>query len=120
MPGHSSSLDGMPVVEGLAFHYALHELPLGRLSLRRWRWELWHGPRLEAAGWRLSRREAARALRLHGSRVGHRLFGLKPPPDDAGSIPALRPGASVRVSHGGVAFALVPVHLESAPAPVAL
>jgi hypothetical protein len=110
----------MPVVEGLAFQYALHELPLGRLSLRRWRWELWHGARLEAAGWRLSQREAARALRLHGSRVGHRLFGLKAPAEDAGSIPAFRPGASVRVSHGAVAFALVPMHLETAAAPLAL
>jgi hypothetical protein len=103
----------MPVVEGLSFHYALHELPLGRLLLRRWRWELWHGARLEAAGWRLSERDAARALRLHASRVGHRLFGLTPPPDDAQPIPGFRPGASVRVSHGAVAFALVPLHLET-------
>ena len=110
----------MPVVEGLAFQYALHELPLGRLSLRRWRWELWHGARLEAAGWRLTQREAARALRLHGSRVGHRLFGLKAPEEDSGSVPAFQPGASVRVSHGAVAFALHPVHLESAAAPLAL
>jgi hypothetical protein len=102
----------MPVVEGLSFHYALHELPLGRLPLRRWRWELWHGARLEAAGWRLSERDAARALRLHASRVGHRLFGLTPPPDDSRPIPGFRSGASVRVSHGAVAFALVPVHLE--------
>ena len=102
----------MPVLEGLSFHYALHELPLGRLPLRRWRWELWHGARLEAAGWRLSKRDAARALRLHASRVGHRLFGLTPRPDDSGPIPGFRPGASVQLNHGAVAFALVPVHLE--------
>ena len=110
----------MPVVEGLAFHYALHELPLGRLPFRRWRWELWHGARLEAAGWRVSQRDAARALRLHGSRVGHRLFGLTPPPDDAESVPAFQPGAAVRVSHGAVAFALVPVHLDTAALPVSV
>ena len=102
----------MALIEGLSFHYALYELPLGRLPLRRWRWELWHGARLEAAGWRLSERDAARALRLHGSRVGHRLFGLSPPADDARSLPAFRPGAAVRVNHGAVAFALVPVNLE--------
>ncbi len=113
-----ASLRPMPVVEGLAFHYALHELPLGRLPFRRWRWELWHGARLEAAGWRVSQRDAVRALRLHGSRVGHRLFGLTPPHEDAESIPAFRPGAAVRVSHGAVAFALVPVHLETAALPV--
>lgn len=120
MPDRSSSLSCMPVVEGLAFHYALHELPLGRLSLRRWRWELWHGARLEAAGWRLSQRDAARALRLHGSRVGHRLFGLTPPAEDTESLPPFRPGASVRMSHGAVAFALVPVHLETAAVPLAI
>ena len=79
MPDRSSSLSCMPVVEGLAFHYALHELPLGRLSLRRWRWELWHGARLEAAGWRLSQRDAARARRLHVLASGSPLFGLTPP-----------------------------------------
>ena len=113
-----TSLSAMRVFEGLSFRYALHELPLGRLPLRRWRWELWHGARLEAAGWRLTERDAARALRLHASRVGHRLFGLTPPPDDTRSIPAFRPGASVRVRHGAVAFALVPVNLESASLPV--
>lgn len=110
----------VPTVEGLQFDYALYALPPGRLPFRRWRWELWHGARLEAAGWRLSQREAARALRLHGSRVGHRLFGLKAPEEDSGSVPAFQPGASVRVSHGAVAFALHPVHLESAAAPLAL
>jgi hypothetical protein len=105
----------MRVVEGLSFAYALHELPLGRFPFRRWRWELWHGGCLEAAGWRLSERDATRALRQHASRVGHRLFGLAPP-DDARPVPAFQPGAAVRVRHGGLAFALVPVHLETAPA----
>lgn len=102
----------VPIVEGLSFSYALHELAPGRLPFRRWRWELWHGARLEAAGWRLTERDAARALRLHGSRVGHRLFGLRPPGEDVAPTPALRPGAAVRVRHGAVAFNLVPIHLE--------
>ena len=69
----------MPTVDGLSFSYVLHELPPGRLPFRRWRFELWHGARLEAAGWRTTERDAVRALRKHGSRVGHRMFGLRPP-----------------------------------------
>ncbi|HEU4658197.1 MAG TPA: hypothetical protein VFR97_11755 [Capillimicrobium sp.] len=104
----------MPIVEGLSFSYALHELPPGRLPFRRWRWELWHGTRLEAAGWRLTERDATRALRLHASRVGHRLFGLRPPAEDAADVAPIRPGAAVRVRHGAIAFALVPVGLDAA------
>lgn len=108
----------MPNVEGLSFSYALHVLPPGRFPFRRWRWELWHGARLEAAGWRLSERDAGRALRQHASRVGHRLFGLRAPADE-GAAPPLRPGTVVRVRHGAIAFALVPVGLEAAK-PVAV
>jgi hypothetical protein len=100
------------VVETLSFRYALHDLPRGRFVFRRWRWELWHGGRLEAAGWRLSERDAARALRHHGLRVCHRLFGLTPPPGDSRTQPAFRPGASVAVRDGGVAFTLVPLGLD--------
>jgi hypothetical protein len=101
----------MPVVEGLSFSYRLYELPPGRLPFRRWRWELWHGAKLEAAGWRLTQRDATRALRQHGSRVGHRLFGLQPPLDDVRDE-VFAPGAAVRVAHGAVAFALRPVALD--------
>jgi hypothetical protein len=101
----------MPIVEGLSFSYVLHELPRDRLPFRRWRFELWHGPRLEAAGWRTSERDALRALGRHASRVAHRMFGLRPPGDPPGGL-ALRPGAAVRVIHGGIAFALVPRQLE--------
>lgn len=101
----------MPTVDGLSFTYVLHELPPGRLPFRRWRFELWHGARLEAAGWRMSERDAARALRAHGSRVGHWMFGLRPPePEQA--APAFWPGATVRVQHGAVTFSLVPRNLD--------
>ena len=101
----------MPTVDGLSFSYVLHDLPPGRLPFRRWRFELWHGARLEAAGWRMSERDAARALRTHGSRVGHRMFGLRPPVND-GPPPAFRPGAQIRVQHGAVTFSLVPRNLD--------
>lgn len=110
----------MLTVEGVTFRYALHELPPGRLPFVRWRFELWHGERLEVAGWRMSHRDATLALRRHGSRVGHRLFGLRAPEahDDADVAP-LRPGATVRVHHGAVAFALAPKHLDAPSALVA-
>jgi hypothetical protein len=102
----------MAIVEGLSFSYVVHELPRDRLPFRRWRFELWHGARLEAAGWRTTERDALRALHKHGSRVAHGMFGLRPPADAPGDA-GLRPGASVRVLHGGIAFALVPRALEA-------
>jgi hypothetical protein len=101
----------MAIVEGLSFSYVLHELPRDRLPFRRWRFEIWHGPRLEAAGWRTTERDALRALHKHASRVAHGMFGLRPPGDRPDG-PALRPGAAVRVIDGGIAFALVPRQLE--------
>jgi hypothetical protein len=103
----------VPTVAGLEFAYALHPLPPGRLPFRRWRWELWHGHDLVAAGWRLSRPDAARALRVHAAEFGHRLFGLAAPPRDprpAGGD--LRPGTSERVALGAVTCMLVPRALE--------
>jgi hypothetical protein len=104
----------MPIVEGLSFSYVLHELPRGRLPFRRWRFELWHGARLEAAGWRTSERDAVRALRAHGSRVAHRMFGLRPQTDARRApVEAFQPGSTVRVLDGGIAFSLVPKQLEA-------
>src|SRR4051812_49957175 len=90
----------MAIVEGLSFSYVVHELPRDRLPLRRWRFELWHGARLEAAGWRTTERDALRALHKHGSRVAHRMFGLRPPADGPRGA-GLRPGAAVRGPHRG-------------------
>jgi hypothetical protein len=114
----------VPTVEGLEFAYALHPLPPGRMPFRRWRWELWHGARLEAAGWRLTRRDAERALHAHATRVGHAMFGL-PAPDPARAAVAaaglgLAPGRAVRVDAGSIAFRLVPVRLEDRPGALGL
>ena len=100
-------------VEQLAFTYVLHELPLGRLPFRRWRFELWHGAHLHAAGWRVTERDAQRALRGHASRVGHEMFGLRAPEDDPATPgPMFRVGAAVRVRHGAIAFSLSPRQLD--------
>jgi hypothetical protein len=107
----------VPTVEGLQFAYALHQLPPGRLPFRRWRWELWHGSTLAAAGWRLSRPQAARALRVHAAEFGHRLFGLPVPARDPSAAGGdLRPGAAERLAIGAVTCLLVPRALE-APQP---
>jgi hypothetical protein len=109
----------MPTVEGLQFAYALYALPPGRLPFARWRWELWHGATMVAAGWRLSRPQAGRALRLHAAEFGHRLFGLPAPAREphtgAGD---LRPGVAERLAIGSITCLLVPRALE-APAAAA-
>jgi hypothetical protein len=109
-----ATLPYVPIVEGVSFSYVLHELPRGRMPFRRWRFELWHGARLEAAGWRTSERDALTALRTHGSRVAHAMFGLRPPggPRRHGGADFL-PGAAVRVHDGGIAFSLVPRQLDA-------
>jgi hypothetical protein len=103
----------VPTFEGLQFSYALHPLPPGRLPFKRWRWELWHGSTMVAAGWRLSRPLAARALRVHAGEFGHRLFGL-PVPDRERLAGAgdLRPGAAERLAIGSITCLLVPRALE--------
>src|SRR5947208_17176099 len=87
----------VPTVHGLEFSYSLYPLPAGRLPFRRWKWELWHGPRLVASGWRLSRPDAGRALRLHAAEFGHGLFGLTAPPrDERAARGDLTPGSTER------------------------
>ena len=102
----------MPTVEGLQFAYALYALPPGRLPFGRWRWELWHGATLVAAGWRLSRPQAARALRLRAAEFGHRLFGL-PPRDLEVAVHDLQPGTAERLAIGPITCLLVPRALET-------
>ena len=111
-------MGAVPTVQGLELAYALHPLPPGRLALRRWRFELWHGAELVAAGWRLSRADAGRALRLQAAEFGHRLFGLPVPARDPRVARGdLRPGAAERLAIGAVTCLLVPRALER-PAPV--
>ena len=107
----------LPAVEGLEFAYALHPLPPGRFGFRRWRYELWHGARLIAAGWRAQRPDAAHALRMHATEFAHQVFGLRPPPRTRADRPQdLMPGVTTRVEAHGVSFVLVPRNLEPARA----
>jgi hypothetical protein len=89
--------------------YNLHLLPPGRMSFRRWRWELWHGPQLLAAGWRANTLHAQRALRGHASRYAHRLYGLHALYPDAHRAPDSEwRGAQVAVDCGAVRVVLTP------------
>src|SRR3954454_13779886 len=103
----------MPTVEGLQFAYALYALPPGRLPFGRWRWELWHGSKLIAAGSRPNRPRAGGALRARAARVAHRLFGLPAPHADARPLRRdLPPGTTERLAIGPITCLLVPRALE--------
>ena len=103
----------VPTVHGLEFAYSLYPLPPGRMPFRRWRWELWHGSALIAAGWRLARADAGRALRVHASEHAHKLFGLPAPPRDARAGRGdLTPGTTERLAIGSITALLVPRALE--------
>jgi hypothetical protein len=91
------------------FSYTFHPLPPGRLGFRRWRWELWHGPALVAAGWRLSPQHAESALRTAASRLAHRLLGVHVlHPERTTAISGFAPDGAVHVDCGAVACRLVP------------
>jgi hypothetical protein len=92
-----------------AFEYALHPLPPGRVGFRRWRWELWHGALLLASGWRVSARDAERALRTAASRRLHELLGVRAlRPERARALDHFFDGAVVRVDCGAGVCSLVP------------
>jgi hypothetical protein len=107
----------VPTVHGLEFAYSLYPLPPGRLPFKRWRWELWHGSQLVAAGWRLARADASRALRLHAADHGHRLFGLPAPHrHERLARGDLTPGSTERFMIGPITALLVPRALDRPPA----
>ncbi len=93
----------------LELHYTLHELPTGRFPFRRWRFELWHGQRLLAAGWRTTEDHAERALRERAARVAHRRLGLHLlHADQTRTSSPLRRNAVAEVTCGAVTCLLVP------------
>ena len=97
------------MIEPIELSYDLHLLPPGRITFRRWRWELWHGPRLLAAGWRLTVLHAQRALRVHAMRYAHRLHGLHPLRPDDGRAPEGEWGRrQVAVESGELRVLLIP------------
>ena len=95
--------------EPIELSYALILLPPGRIAFRRWRWELWHGSQLLAAGWRTAALEAQRALRLHAVRYAHRLHGLYVLRPEAALAPETAwSGQPVTVTSGALSVVLTP------------
>jgi hypothetical protein len=91
------------------FEYAVEPLPPGRVGFRRWRWQLWHGAVLLASGWRLSPRDAERALFKAAARRAHELLGVHAlRPEAAEPLERFFPGASVRIACGAAMCLIAP------------
>jgi hypothetical protein len=98
------------------FEYAVEPLPPGRVGFRRWRWQLWHGAVLLASGWRLSPRDAERALFKAAARRAHELLGVHALRlDIAEPRERFFPGASVTVACGAATCVIAP-RRDDAPA----
>lgn len=91
------------------FEYDLRELPPSRVPFRRWRFELWHGMTLLRTGWRISPRDAERALRTAASQRSHDMIGVKPlRPENNRALNPFKPGATVTLDCGAVRCVLTP------------
>jgi hypothetical protein len=113
----SSRHDTQPTLEPVELTYCLFLLRTGRTAFRRWRWELWHGPQLLAAGWRLNALHAQRALRVHALGYAHRLHGLHLLRPDAVPGPEMAWGRSpVAVDSGHLRVVLRPREVAGTPA----
>lgn len=95
--------DELPV-----FSYTLEPLPPSRLG-RRWRWSLYRGERLLAAGWHYGQRQAIGALRTATSRAVHELAGLTAlRPERAATDGRFIAGATVQLDCGALRCVLAP------------
>jgi hypothetical protein len=98
------------------YRYTIEPMPPSRLG-RRWRWTLFQGDRLLAAGWRLSERRALQGVRTAAARAAHEALGLRAlRPDRTWPDAPFRPGATVRLEAGPVACVLAPAHVPAAAA----
>jgi len=96
--------------------YTIEPMPPSRIG-RRWRWTLFHGDRLLAAGWRLSERRALHAIRTAAARAVHDALGLRVlRPDRTWPDEPFLPGMIVRLQAGAVTCTLVPREAAQAAA----
>lgn len=97
------------------FSYAVEPLPPGRLPFHRWRWELWQGAWMLAAGWCTAPATAERALVRAATRQLHDLRGVRALRlDGARLLDRLTPAAPARVETGVGPCLLVPRMLAEA------
>lgn len=105
------------MIEPIELTYDLYLLPRGRITFNRWRFELWHGPQLLAAGWRLTRIHAQHALGAHALRYAHRVHGLHPLHADRAPMPETNwAGRPIAVESGDLRVVLTPRALLEASA----
>ena len=91
------------------FTDAVEPLPPGRLPFHRWRWELWQGAWMLAAGWCTAPDDTERALLRAVTRRAHELRGVRPLRlDGSRLLDRLQPGAGARVDTGVGLCLLVP------------
>jgi len=103
------------------FRYSVVLLPPGRLPFRRWRWELWQGAVLLAAGWCTTPPAAERAVLRAASRRVHELRGVRALRLDRWRLlDALRPGRPARLDTGAGLCVLVPLRPDEGLAAVAV
>jgi hypothetical protein len=97
------------MTDAIELNYVLDLLPAGRFPFRRWRWELWNGGLMLAAGWRLSPQHAQRAVRLRALRYAHRVHGLHPLHLETGAEPeSTWPSGPVTIDWGELRVVLTP------------
>jgi hypothetical protein len=98
------------MTDPIELHYAMDLLPAARFPFRRWRWELWNGGQLLAAGWRLNPLHAQRAVRVRALRYAHRVHGLHPLRLESGQPPetSWSGGAAVTIDWGELRVVLTP------------
>jgi hypothetical protein len=105
------------MTDPIELNYALDLLPAARFPFRRWRWELWNGGQLLAAGWRLHPLHAQRSLRVRALRYAHRVHGLHPLHLDGGATPETAwPRGPVTIDWGELRVVLTPRALLTEPA----
>jgi hypothetical protein len=93
------------------YEYTVEPMPPSRLG-RRWRWTLFRGDRLLAAGWRLSERAALQGIRTAAARAAHEAAGLRVlRPDRVWPDAGFRAGMTARLDAGAVACVLAPREL---------
>lgn len=100
------------------FSYLIEPMPPSPVG-RRWRWQLYRGERLLAAGWHYGQRQALGALRTATSRAAHELAGLTAlRPERATTDGRFFAGATVQLTCGALRCVLAP-RLEEQAARVA-
>ncbi|MDO8211071.1 hypothetical protein [Conexibacter sp. CPCC 206217] len=91
------------------FSYLIEPMPPTQLG-RRWRWQLYRGERMLAAGWHYGQRQALGALRTATSRATHELAGLTAlRPERATTDRRFIAGATVELTCGALRCTLTPL-----------